>query len=58
MKFNPPELAGRTSQFSRPEVCSFVPESTGKEDLQHPTDLVSYFPDAQTTGKQQDQNIL
>lgn len=57
MKFTPLLCAGRTSQISSSKICAFVPESTGKEDLQDPTDLVLYFPDAQTTGKQQDQNI-
>lgn len=57
MKFNPLGFARRTSQFSSPKISTFVPESTGKEDLEHPTDLVSHFPDAQTIGKQQDQNI-
>lgn len=57
MKFTPLLCAGRTSQFSSSKICTFVPESTGKVDLQDPTDLVLYFPDAQTTGKQQDQNI-
>lgn len=35
-----------------------MPESTGKDDVQHSTDLVSYFPHAQTTRKQQDQKYL